>query len=155
MSPDTGHRASFSETTLQSLAGKLATHGEKDAIVFFERGREERWSYAQLADHTERLAHGLAAGGIGRGERVAICARNRPEWIVACLATLRSGAVPVLLDTQLAEPTLQHVPQDSGGGVGFARVAISPATCRIRADARGDSPHAPRQAATPPARRAL
>jgi long-chain acyl-CoA synthetase len=114
MPPDTGHRAAFSETTLQSLAGKLARHGEKDAIVHFERGREDHWSYARLADHTERLAHGLAADGIGLGERLAICARNRPEWIVACLATLRSGAVPVLLDTQLSEGTLRHVLQDSG-----------------------------------------
>jgi long-chain acyl-CoA synthetase len=111
---DPGHRASFSATTLQSLAGNLATHGEKDAILFFEKGREERWAYAQLAEDTERLAHGLASHGIGRGERLAICARNRPEWIVVCLATLRSGAVPVLLDTQLSEGTLRHVLRDSG-----------------------------------------
>jgi long-chain acyl-CoA synthetase len=113
MPPATDQRVSFPETTLQSLAAELATHGEKDAIVFFERGREERWSYARLAGDTERLAHGLAADGIGRSERLAICARTRPEWIVACLATLRSGAVPVLLDTQLSEGTLRHVLRDS------------------------------------------
>ena len=91
----------------------MAGHAASDAIVFFEKGHEEHWTYAQVADDAERLAQGLAADGVGPGERIALCGRNRPEWIVACVGILRSGAVPVLLDTQIGEDTLRHVLRDS------------------------------------------
>lgn len=113
MATQTYPQALFTAATLQSLPGAMASHAARDAIVFFEKGHEEHWTYAQLADDAERLAHGLAAEGVGRGDRIALCGRNRPEWVVACLGILRSGAAPVLLDTQVAEDTLRHILRDS------------------------------------------
>jgi len=62
--------------------------------------RKESGSYApvrwgEVRTAVERLARGLRASGIGRGDRVVVCAENRPEWFVADLAALTVGAVTV------------------------------------------------------------
>ena len=49
-------------------------------------------TYAQAADWSKALASGLAARGVGHGDRVAIVSTNRPEMIVLWLACLRLGA---------------------------------------------------------------
>lgn len=49
-------------------------------------------TYAELADWSAALAGGLAARGIGRGDRVAIVSTNRPEMIAIWIACLRVGA---------------------------------------------------------------
>ncbi|MEO9138603.1 MAG: AMP-binding protein [Jatrophihabitans sp.] len=64
---------------------------------------------------TEHLAHvgALAAAlrdrfGIGKGDRVAICSANNPEWIVIFWATVALGAVAVGLNSLWAPPELEH-----------------------------------------------
>src|SRR4029079_8825349 len=57
-------------------------HGEKEAIV----AGEERLSFADLDRVSERLAAGLAARGVEKGDRVGIAMRNCPSWIVCYMA---------------------------------------------------------------------
>jgi long-chain acyl-CoA synthetase len=80
-------------------------------LVALYKQHVERWSYRRLVQEAMRLAHGLAAAGIGRDEPVALMGENRPEWIVACLAVIRAGAVPV--DVQFGDEALTHVLNDS------------------------------------------
>ena len=109
-----------------------------DALVFFGRHGEERWSYRRLADDAGRLAAGLAADGIHQRDALAICSRNRPEWIVACLAGLHLGAVPVPLDNQLSGAALLHALRDSGARRLFASraevTALRPACKEVGAE---------------------
>ena len=56
--------------------------------------------FAALAAESRRLAHGLAALGIGRGDRVALWLPNMPEWVALYLALARLGAVAVALNTR-------------------------------------------------------
>ncbi len=67
--------------------------GDKTFIVEADR----RLSYAQVFDWRDALVPLLA---IKRGERVAICMRNRAEWIVAFLAVIRAGGVAALLNSR-------------------------------------------------------
>jgi long-chain acyl-CoA synthetase len=117
--PDSQTASRISYTTLQSLAGDLGRYGEKEAVAYFDKRGDHRWSYLTLASHVERLASGLIEHGIKVGARLAISARNRPEWIAACLASLRCGAVVVPLDTQLGDRALHHALQDSGARLLF------------------------------------
>ena len=123
---------------LHCFSRDLGRYGDKDALVFFGRHGEERWSYRRLAADADRLAAGLAADGIRPRDALAICSRNRPEWIVACLAALHLGAVPVPLDNQLSSEGLLHALRDSGARRLFASragvTALRPACKEVGAE---------------------
>jgi fatty-acyl-CoA synthase len=71
-------------------------------------------TYAQLDRAVTRLAHGLRAREVGRGDRVAFLGLNSVEMIVAMFAAARIGAVFVPLNTRLAPPELRHLLEHSG-----------------------------------------
>ena len=80
------------------LVAALASRGPRPAIVTMEEGRPRAWPGDALARDIERLATGLVAAGIGRGEPVAIHAPNSPDWIVVRLALGAAGALPIAID---------------------------------------------------------
>lgn len=98
--------------TLQTLVQNLAAYGNLPAILAFHKHTVETWSFAELSGAAKRLASGLIRAGLRGGEPVAIYSPNRPEWIIACLALLDAGAVPVPIDSQMAGEDLVHVIED-------------------------------------------
>ena len=66
-----------------------------EAIIF----RDERLDYAALKTRADAFARSLLAVGIQRGDRVALLATNRPEWIVCTLATAKIGAIVAAIST--------------------------------------------------------
>src|SRR4051812_1694798 len=60
------------------------------ALVDAETGRS--LTFGQLADGVRRVAGGLAARGVGRGDVVALVAGNSPEYAVAAYGALAAGA---------------------------------------------------------------
>jgi long-chain acyl-CoA synthetase len=62
---------------------------------------DERLDHADLLDRVERLAHGLAARGIGPGDAIALLLPNGPAFVTAFFAITGLGAVVVPLDPQL------------------------------------------------------
>ena len=64
---------------------------------------QDRMTYACLEAEVARMAGWLTAVGIGRGERVALYARNHPESFVTLLAVSRIGALMVPLNWRLSE----------------------------------------------------
>jgi acyl-CoA synthetase (AMP-forming)/AMP-acid ligase II len=59
-----------------------------------------RLTFAALAAETRRAARAFLAAGVARGDRVAIWAPNRWEWIVAATGLQSAGAVLVPLNTR-------------------------------------------------------
>ena len=53
-----------------------------------------RLSYAELNARTDRLAAGLAAHGIGRGDSVGLYMMNSPAYLEGFIAAMKLGAVP-------------------------------------------------------------
>ncbi len=102
--------------TLQHLAKTLAGHGDRPAIVALGKEDTKVWCFEALADHARRLAGGLTAAGFPHGSHGALFAPNRPEWIITCLALFETGAVAVLIDSQMGKDDLQHVLTDSVPG---------------------------------------
>jgi acyl-CoA synthetase (AMP-forming)/AMP-acid ligase II len=78
---------------LNALIEAARRHGDKTFIVEGER----RLTFEQLFQWRDRLVPLL---GIKRGDRVAICMRNRTEWIVAFLAAVKAGGVAALLNSR-------------------------------------------------------
>lgn len=79
---------------LQSQAKKYAA---KPALIF----REQLISYAELAARVFQLANGLAGLGLKKGDKLAICLPNGPEYVYAYLAGFTLGATIVPLDFML------------------------------------------------------
>ena len=71
-------------------------------------------SYGDLDRAATRLAHGLRARGVERGDRVAFLGLNSVEMVVAMFATAKLGAVSVPVNTRLAAPELAYVLEHSG-----------------------------------------
>lgn len=73
-------------------------HGDRTFLVdFSSEGEERRLTFEQVFAWRDQLAPML---GIRRGDRVAICMRNRAEWIVAFMAVIKAGGVAALLNSR-------------------------------------------------------
>ena len=84
----------FAGAQLNFAENLLRHDGDHDAIVAWdERGALAPWSWRQLRETVARVTAGLAALGVGPGDRVAGWLPNIPETIVAMLATSALGAV--------------------------------------------------------------
>ncbi|WP_028059553.1 acetoacetate--CoA ligase [Candidatus Solirubrobacter pratensis] len=69
---------------------------DNDALAIIaggERRDDEEWTWGALREQTRRIAAGLRALGVGRGDRVAAYMPNIPETAAAFLATASLGAV--------------------------------------------------------------
>jgi long-chain acyl-CoA synthetase len=96
-----------------------------EAPAYFTRGEAE-WqptSWAVFADQVRRAAGGLVALGVRPGDRVVILAYNRPEWVVADLAIMMAGAVPVGIYFTAAPSEVAFILKDCGAVVLFAENA--------------------------------
>ena len=76
-------------------------------------------SSKEMFERIRDLSLGIGALGVSAGDRVAIVAESRPEWIMADLAILAGGAVTVPIYPTLSAGQVRYILQDSG-----ARVAI-------------------------------
>lgn len=83
---------------LAQLLETARRFGDATMIVDFDGPQgERRLTYAEVFAWRDRLVGHL---GIVRGNRVAICMRNRAEWMVAFLAVVRAGGVAVVLNSR-------------------------------------------------------
>ncbi len=73
-------------------------HGDKTFLVdFSSEGAERRLTFEQVFAWRDQLVPMLH---IRRGDRVAICMRNRAEWIVAFMAVIKAGGIAALLNSR-------------------------------------------------------
>ena len=98
-----------------SLSPRGRGHGEGQvAIVDLSRPDTPREiTYATLDASCDAVAAGLAARGLGRGDRVGILALNRTEYIEALYGTMRAGAIPVPLNIKLPAESLAFIAKDA------------------------------------------
>ncbi len=66
-------------------------------------------TYAALYDAADRLAAGLQAWGLRKGDRVAFFAGNAPDFVIAYLAVIRLGGVVVPINTRYQRVELSHI----------------------------------------------
>jgi acyl-CoA synthetase (AMP-forming)/AMP-acid ligase II len=72
---------------------------DREALVFVnDDGSDERISYADIYEQSNRFAGAMLPHGIGRGDAFALIMRNHPEFIYALAGALTIGAVAVPID---------------------------------------------------------
>jgi long-chain acyl-CoA synthetase len=95
------------------FAASAARHPAQECVV---AGRT-RWSYAELDARAARVAAGLRALGIGKGDRVALLICNAAEFPLFLFACARLGAIAVPLSVRLRAPELQYMLNDCGAAM--------------------------------------
>ncbi len=91
------------------LAWRAATNPDRPALLW----RDRQWTFAELAFAADRVARQLAWLGVARGDRVAVCATNRPELVVLVHAVSRLGAVLAPLNVRLTAEELARQLDDA------------------------------------------
>lgn len=79
------------------------------ALEMFNDKGDVRYSYQQMLDLVRRLGQALRERGISKGDRVAFQARLSPDWVIAYLGALHSGAVVVPLDIEYTSTELTAI----------------------------------------------
>jgi acyl-CoA synthetase (AMP-forming)/AMP-acid ligase II len=114
---DEGRRGDREHGTIARLVRAAAErHGDRPAIV----DGDVVLSFARLAGEVQRAARALLAGGIVRGDRVALWAPNGWRWIVAALAVHSTGASLVPVNTRFKGEEAAYVLSKSGARALFA-----------------------------------
>ncbi|WUK11517.1 AMP-binding protein [Kitasatospora sp. NBC_00374] len=104
--------ALLDETIADRLDRTVAAFPDREALVDAPTGR--RWTYAALGREVDRIARGLRARGVARGDRVGIWAANCPEWVLTQYATARLGAVLVNINPAYRAHELAYALNRSG-----------------------------------------
>ena len=101
--------------TINCIDRHLATHADQTAIIWEgdEPTDEAHITYQQLADAVGKLANGLRARGVGKGDRVCIYMPMIPEAAYAMLACARIGAIHSVVFGGFSPQSLQDRILDS------------------------------------------
>lgn len=85
------------ETTIGE-ALDAAAHAWDSELALVSRHQGLRWTWSELNEQVDRIAAGLLARGVRKGDRVGIWAPNCAEWTVTQFATAKIGAILVTIN---------------------------------------------------------
>ena len=88
-----------------------ARHGRGEDVAIHYK--EQKITYRQLKDLTDRFASGMHQLGMAKGDTFLIRTPNQPEYMVSFLGGQKIGAVPIPTNTMLREYELQHIINNS------------------------------------------
>jgi fatty-acyl-CoA synthase len=107
-----------SDTMIGMLRERVAT--APDAVALTELGGEAL-TYADLLSSSERLAGGLSALGLNRGDTIATWLDNCVEWVLVEFAAARLGLLVVALNPRYKATEISHLLAVAGSRVLFMR----------------------------------
>jgi acyl-CoA synthetase (AMP-forming)/AMP-acid ligase II len=115
------------------VMARFEAFGDRPAIIEGTTGRQI--GYRQLGRDIEHVAANLAARGFGRGDVLAICLPNVPEYAAAFLGASRAGGTVTTMNPLYTEREIGHQLQETGARF---LVTVAPLAARCL-DAARDS----------------
>jgi fatty-acyl-CoA synthase len=100
------------ETIGASLDRAVERYPSRDALVV--RHQALRYTYAELGAAVDRVARGLIALGLERGDRLGIWAPNCAEWVLVQFATAKLGVILVNINPAYRTSELEYALRHSG-----------------------------------------
>jgi fatty-acyl-CoA synthase len=104
--------ALLEETIGANFERAVASYADREALVEVASGR--RWTWSELGADVDRLARGLVAAGVEKGDRVGIWAPNCAEWTLTQYATAKIGAILVNVNPAYRTHELAYAVNQSG-----------------------------------------
>ncbi len=99
----------------EALAAHAANRPDQVALRYGERTT----TYRDYDRHATQIAHGFAALGLEKGDRVAYFGKNSDHAVELALGAARAGMVFVPIIWRLAPAEVDFIMRDSGGAVLF------------------------------------
>jgi long-chain acyl-CoA synthetase len=99
----------------EALLFSAARDGNASKVAVVVEGRP--YTYGDLVENASRLAGGLRARGLRRGDRVAIYMDNTWPCVVSVYATLLAGGVFIIVNPQTKADKVEFILNDSGARV--------------------------------------
>jgi fatty-acyl-CoA synthase len=100
------------ETIAHNLERTVARVPDADALVCPHQG--VRYTYAEFDDAVDRLASGMLAAGLRKGDRVGVWSPNRAEWTLTQYATAKLGVILVNINPAYRASELRYALGQSG-----------------------------------------
>jgi long-chain acyl-CoA synthetase len=101
---DAGTMAEAFQITARDNAGEPALRTKDDSVAL---------SWGQYAKRVEKLAAGLAALGLERGQTIGLMLTNRPEFHLFDAAAMHLGATPYSVYNTYAPEQIEHLAKDA------------------------------------------
>jgi acyl-CoA synthetase (AMP-forming)/AMP-acid ligase II len=121
--PGDDDRPPLRELTVGAVLDEAAeAWPEHEAVVYSaydDMGISERWTFAELRERALAVARAFVSSGFEPGERVAIWATNRPEWIEVQFGAAYAGIVLVPLNPLYRAEELRFVLGKTGASACF------------------------------------
>ena len=87
---------------------------QKVAAAGLNNGKWQTWTTAQLLAERDQLSAGLLHLGLIPGDRVGILAHcSSPEWLIADMAMLQIGIIPVPIHATARLDEIEHISKDA------------------------------------------
>jgi long-chain acyl-CoA synthetase len=102
-------------TSLRQILDLSLNHATRDFLVY----EDQRYTFDEHYRAAATLAARLVELGVRKGDRVAIAARNLPQWVMAFWGSVVTGAVVVPLNAWWTTDELIYGLSDSGTSVLF------------------------------------
>jgi fatty-acyl-CoA synthase len=90
----------------------VAAHSDREALIV--PFQDVRLSYGQLGEQVDRVARGLIALGLEKGDRVGMWSPNNAEWVYIQFATAKAGVVLVNINPAYQTEELRYALAQSG-----------------------------------------
>src|SRR4030042_3222479 len=91
------------KTIVDLLENSAQKYADNPYLLEKKTDRYEAITYRETKEQTYKLAAGLLALGIKKGERIALLSESRTDWVISELGILHAGAINVPLSILLKE----------------------------------------------------
>jgi long-chain acyl-CoA synthetase len=98
----------------------VAAHRDRAALRWRQPdGSLATWTFGDYADRTARVAGALRRLGVGRGDRVVLMMRNRPEFHAVDMAAAFLGATPISIYNSSSPDQIAYLVDHCGARLGI------------------------------------
>jgi long-chain acyl-CoA synthetase len=101
----------YPKITLPQLLERAAAGSSASTALIYFGGKI---SYGQYQDHVNRVAAGLQALGLKKGDRVALMLCNCPQFMISFFGALRAGAIVTATSAMYTAREVAHQWKDAG-----------------------------------------
>ncbi|MBT5232153.1 MAG: long-chain fatty acid--CoA ligase [Methylococcales bacterium] len=117
----------------EKFSASVARHAEQIAM----RMEGQQWSFRHFGEQSNRVASGLKALGVSKGDRVALYCINSEAFVVAYFGILKAGATVVPINLLLTPREITYILKDADVNLMIFHALFEEKVNVVRGDVEG------------------